>query len=312
VRSIALLVTLALLATGCGRSGRPSPEDGGMRVVQTKTPDPLERRPSEERGAVAGLEETRARVLVEKLAERLERARDPEVLTGELQKIREAGGVARELFSPITRFLKHRESYVRAAALEALAAIDPEQSRSFLIHGLDDSDPEVRQRSAGAWVIAGLRDLTPLLARLDRETDSRVQMAVLLVVEKLGGDEHVEPVGKLAEFLEPGVAIPALRFLVARKAVQFIPTILEMLRWQDGGLRAEAARGLLELGAKTKPVLLALCRGLLDDQASVARACHEALRGLTGQDWAFEALAEEGPKAAMVRTWTEWVEKNVP
>jgi HEAT repeat protein len=310
MKTCALFLVLGLGLVACSKKATEGDgAKGEVKSVTTATKtDPAPTTPA------VTAEETRAqmaKVMVGKLKERFQKKLNEDDLVELFAKVKEVGPNAKDLVPEVVKALTHGESFVRAEALSTLASIDPVGAKEKLLAALKDEATEVRQMAVQAWSAAGIQDLTPLLDHLKDEGESNIQTAVMMAVEKLGADAHVDVIGRMINTLEAGPARAALRFLVAKKALAYAPKVAELLNVNDVDLRMTAARGLAELGNGTKPVLLSLARGLLDEESPVRAACYEALKKLTGQSLAFNPAEEaEAARASMAKTWKEWIEKN--
>ncbi|MDQ6887198.1 MAG: HEAT repeat domain-containing protein [Gemmatimonadota bacterium] len=100
---------------------------------------------------------------------------------------------ASEAESALARLLEHEDHRVRAAASAALAKIGTPGAARHLRTALRDATRETRDGASDAMT-DGRRSsaVTALLGSLERERDPAVQIAVVTILGRLGGDEVAE------------------------------------------------------------------------------------------------------------------------
>lgn len=86
-----------------------------------------------------------------------------------------------------------------------------------------------------------------------------------------------------------------------------VPHLLPMLKDSDTFVRMVSARVLGD--AKCAESVGALIDALEDSEPSVREASAIALRDITGRDFGFDPLANEGERAKRVRAWRDWWKK---
>lgn len=317
---IVVSAVLVSVLSGCGGSKDAEATSGpdGKSAATTKTlvpekPPVVEATPGAPKsaGTVAAVtrDEARRQELARKIGDALDKATDSFDRAEHLSRAREVGPAAKPLWPRIVAALKDPEGMTRASAVAALAAIDPAACRPHLEQALKDKETEVREAAAEAWNAAGIKDVGPLLQALDVEVDQKVQLAAMLAIEKLADAGLAPAVAKAMGGVDPMAARPAVRFLVAKKAVAEGERIADLVNWHDAELRELASKALGELGVKGKPALLALTRALSDDVPQVRKAAYASLKSLTGQSFEFDPDAKD-PSEAGIRLWKEWIEKG--
>lgn len=152
----------------------------------------------------------------------------------------------------LVRILKHRETMVRRAAAEGLAAMGSKAKPALpaLTEALEDEDPDTRYHAAVAVAKAGhanlaARALGEVLSR--RYSDKREQVVARLA--ELGGD-----------------AAPA------------VPALVETLKNRDANVRRLAAVALGNIGPHAGKAAPALRAALRDRKYAVHEAAREALK----------------------------------
>ncbi len=292
-----------LLLSSCGKKSEPADVKPEVKTLTTTAPDKAESTPA---APVVSREDAKRRKMVELLRTRLAEVKDEIERAEVLGHAKDLAGAAKPILDLVVAAAKDKDPMVRGAAVEAIAAIDPEGARAHLETALKDGDAEVRTKAAEGWLLAKLKDLAPLIALAKEEIDPRVQVAALLAVEKLGDASLVAKVAGTLASLDPLAAKPALRFLIANKAaaIPHADKILDLLTWRDSELRGLAAAAIGTLEVRSKPAFEGLIRGLADDAEGVRKAAFESLKALTGNNFEYDPGARPGvaPKAeALIR-----------
>jgi hypothetical protein len=311
-----IFASFLLSITGCGdgSSDRQSTEPEKRPEVKTLTAEKpateTKRAPSQpEQLPAVSRQEAMQRAKAAMLGTDLEKTTDSLDRAEILAKIKEVGAPAKGIWNQVVAALKDEDSTARAAALEALVAIDAGLARPYLENGLKDLEAEVRRAAAESWRVAGIKDVLPLLKSVVEETDPRTQLAAMMSIEKLADPSLTAQVADTVKYLDPSAAKPAVRFLMANKAKDQGPKLIDLVNWQDAELRAIAARALQDLGVNTKPALLALVRALTDEQMAVRRAAIDALKSLTGTNLPYDPEDKAGLENT-AKLWKDWVDKN--
>ncbi|MBI3932520.1 MAG: HEAT repeat domain-containing protein [Acidobacteria bacterium] len=184
------------------------------------------------------------------------------VLKGEALKALSALPPERSLSTRIVPYVGHREAWIRAAALTALARTDRDEF-ALVLSGLD-SDPvwSVRGALAAALAAAGDEISVGILLSMLRDDDARVLPHVLDALVKARGGDAVE-------------------------------TLRAHLEHPDFAVRAAAAQGLADLkAAGASDALFAAYRRSLGDADIDARASQVAALAFQRDDAARAALRE--------------------
>lgn len=98
----------------------------------------------------------------------------------------------------LEKMLEHRDDRVRTAAATALAKLGPSVAAKGLRGALRDAPEEVRERAAEAMAMQRSGSVDSLVKALDREDDSRVQMAMVTALGQLGTPHAVEKLMDIA------------------------------------------------------------------------------------------------------------------
>jgi HEAT repeat protein len=98
----------------------------------------------------------------------------------------------------LEKMLEHRDDRVRTAAATALAKLGPGVAAKGLRGALRDAPEEVRERAAEAMALQRSGSVDSLVRALDREDDSRVQMAMVTALGQLGSSHAVEKLMDIA------------------------------------------------------------------------------------------------------------------
>ncbi len=98
----------------------------------------------------------------------------------------------------LEKMLEHRDDRVRTAAATALAKLGPGVAAKGLRGALRDAPEEVRERAAEAMAMQRSGSVDSLVRALDKEDDSRVQMAMVTALGQLGSPHAVEKLMDIA------------------------------------------------------------------------------------------------------------------
>ena len=98
----------------------------------------------------------------------------------------------------LEKMLEHRDDRVRAAAATALAKLGLGVAAKGLRGALRDAPEEVRERAAEVMALQRSGSVDSLVRALDREDDSRVQMAMVTALGQLGSSHAVEKLMDIA------------------------------------------------------------------------------------------------------------------
>ncbi len=304
-----LSATAILFLSACGGSepAKPAAPKGGTvyERIPESAPAPAATAP------VASVQDRGVGKAAEKVVEVLRGTEDEDEIVNLVARLGEYGEAARGVSPRVNDLLSHRSAAVRAAAVEALAAILKGDSASALRLALSDSEPEVRAAAATAFVPAGLTDPAPLHARLREEFDERVQAAIMKSVETISSDSSVEVILECLKDLEPGAVHPALRYLAARKKSDAWPSLLPFLSRADASLRAEVVRFFRTFSLRRRAVVDRLIATLkADKDEKVREEAHKLLKDWTEEDFGYDPNASDEDRAAKAALWRAWFEKN--
>jgi HEAT repeat protein len=310
-----LACALIVFVTACGGDDAP-PEPSRIKTIETTTPKKVEggdtkgTKPIPDATQPGSITEQKNRKKAEYFKKRLSEARISEDLGEVLADIAATGADMKRLAPEVRKCLENEDVFVREETLRALAAIDPGGCRPYLEKGLKDAEEDVRRAAVLAWRKAPIKDLSPLFAHLEDEIDPEVQRAISIAVREHGQDFHVGQVVRTMEEIAVSATKPLLEFLVAQKAVKHVDVFVDFLERSDPSVRAESARGLGELGVKTKPVLEALTRGLEDEGPRVRQASCLSLRKLTNKNFGFNVDGKEDARESSISAWREWIKNS--
>jgi HEAT repeat protein len=312
-----LVSALVLLCACGGEDKKPAPVDkgSGVQKLQRETPkDEGRLQPNEgTEKVVLSPEAVRLQQQIKLLRERLKEAEaddDFDAIAEQLGRISELGERGKDLWPQVLEAATHEDPFVRGFALQAAAKINPAASREVLEKALGDEEPSVREAVVQAWGTAGIKDLTPLLSRVNDEFDPKVQFAILHTVAEVGDASHMDQVVGVLDSLMPNALKPAVRFLAEKGGSAQAERIAGFIERDDMDLRVAVSRSLEQLGDKSKPVLLALTSTLTDDDLPVRMAGFTALKTLTGQDLGYDPRGPEETRANAAKAFQEWIDRN--
>ena len=158
----------------------------------------------------------------------------------------EAGG--RTDFMPVAdRLLGHADADVRAAALRARTAVEPDETR--LREALGDSSPLVRA-TALAGLLAGTaseEEARPLLEIILGERTPEARLALARAIQRKPVSAFLPVLDALAREPQDEVQKAVARSIGALGEQSFLPTLLEQLRRE--AVRPHARRAFREFGA---------------------------------------------------------------
>jgi len=255
-------------------------------------------------------EERRRQAMLRLLKEKLQKTSDSDERSDHLAEVMEFGEHAKSLWPEVAACFKDEEPFTRGVALEAAARIDKLKARELLERGLKDDEAEVREMASKAWAVAEIKDLSPLLDRIQSEFEPKVQFAVMVTVEKIGEKHHAPMVVQLLGDLDLNAVKPAVRFIAEKGEPAHIDQLAEFMERDDVDLRVLVARTMGKAGRKSKPILNNLANGLVDDEETVRTAAIEALKALTKEELGYDPLAPEEARRNGMKAWKEWIKKN--
>lgn len=102
---------------------------------------------------------------------------------------------ASEAEGELVRLLEHKDDRVRTAAAAALARFGTSRATPVSLNGVSDAAP---QRGAATALSVNGKSVNSLIRALDREVDSRVQMAMLAALGQLGTPQAIDKLVEIA------------------------------------------------------------------------------------------------------------------
>lgn len=255
----------------------------------------------------AKLAEEGATVLAAKLAKAIERTKDGFDRAELYAKAKGLGAAGKGLLAVLQQGLKDSEPVARAAALEAIAAIDMTAIGGSLVTALADRDPEVRMRALAVMEQQPTFDAELFFKAAGDEIDSTVQLAAMKILEKRATVAHGDKLVKLLGALDPKAAAPAIQLVVKLGLKQAAGRIAEFVNCHDEEARTAAAEALAVLGIGEKDQLKALVRALEDDSLRVRKAAYSALKKLTGKNIPFDPDGDDMDREGAVKAWKDAV-----
>lgn len=182
-------------------------------------------------------------------------------------------------------------------ALVKIGPLSPSDAKMFL-EGLKDKRESIRM--SAARLLGELRAdagwAVPELVRVLDDPAKEVRMNALSAIESIRQVDKEVISGIRKRLAGDGIAeirvlaADTVRKLGTAHADEVIPALAKALEDDDTRVRASAAKGLAEFGAKSKGVLTELRKGLRDKEAKVQVPCARAI-ALIGRD-AKEAIPD--------------------
>jgi cyclophilin family peptidyl-prolyl cis-trans isomerase len=163
-----------------------------------------------------------------------------------------AAPVDRGMREQITALIGHADPAIRAAAVQALAGIDPEQL-AFVLSGTDP-DPVWFVRSAlakAAGVIGGDLGLGLAFAAL-QDRDARVVPAALETLRRLKGSDAVDTLRKQTDQPDIAVRATAVAALAALRATDLLPVLGGAYALSLGDEEPYARAAIVEIAARER------------------------------------------------------------
>jgi AAA family ATP:ADP antiporter len=158
------------------------------------------------------------------------------------------------------RLMKHDDDEIRAAALRAMAAADPDEDQ--LRKHLEDDSPAVRLTAMVALLRAGLVDDDEaeknIVTWIDSDSEE-TRLALAQALRYLPGERFDWVFKDLAKVKQRGLSAAIARSVAAAPAERHVPMLIEMLATRDA--RADARSALLEIG---EPALDAIADAMHD------------------------------------------------
>jgi len=198
----------------------------------------------------------------------------------------------------VVRWLKERETRLRAMACEVIAVSPTDRSLAALVRVLGDTESEVRLAAVRALGRAGDTDaVSALLGQLD-DASNRVRVEVVRALGRLGDPRAVVPLVSKLKDSEPSVRRHVARVLGALADRRAVPSLIAALRDRSTGVRRVSLEALGKLGAAdARPAIVAVLEEEVSD-SGLRVAAIEALAGIATPaaiDRLIDELQREGP-----------------
>ena len=300
MRALLMLPLLALAFAACG--DKPAPDDSApvksLGKAELEKPVVAEAQPDAPK-LDAGVA-ARMAMAIEKTKDAFDRA--------ELyHKAKSLGAAGKALIPVLQKGLSDAEGVARAAAVEALAAIDATIGAAAASKALSDKDPEVRMRALAALDSLPAMDIESIIAFVRDEIDSTVQLAGVLVLEKKLTAAQGERVCFILGALDPKALVPCVRMVRKFALKAAVPKLATLVNCHDEDARVAVAEALAELGVPDKDALKGLVRALTDEALPVRKAAYAALKKLSGKDIRYNPEADEMELEDAQSAWKEAV-----
>jgi hypothetical protein len=311
-----VFAVLAVSVASCG--GSSSDQDKAEKAKdsmivlrredpEVKQPESGETKPAPPVEAAVSREEAARRARLAQARTALEKATNSDDRAEALTALQGFGPAAKDMWDLIVAALKDEEPYTRGQALITAASVDPQRARSLVEAGMDDPIAETRRMALSAFEKGGYPDTEVIILRQRDEIDGQVQLAAMLVAERLG-DEKLKPsVLAVLGSLTPPAAAAAVRYLAKIKAVDAADAMTPLLTQGTPEMRSTVIRSLEELKVTTKPVLLSIADCLMDDDITVRRAANTALESLTGDEYGFTPEGTEEERRKERDAWKAYI-----
>lgn len=293
-------LAVSILCAACGGEKEPpaaAPVKSLGAAVEKPKPVVEAAKPAEEA----------ASALAAKLAKAIERTKDGFDRAELYAKAKGLGAAGKGLISVLQKGLTDAEPIARAAALEAIAAIDMNALGGSLVTALADREAEVRMRALAIMDQQPAFDADLFFKAAGDEIDSTVQLAAMKILEKRATATHGEKLVKLLGALDPKAAAPGIQLVAKLGLKQAAGRVAEFVNCHDEEARVAAADGLATLGVGEKEQLKALVRALEDDSSRVRKAAYSALKKLSGKDIPYKPDGDDMDREDAVKAWKEAV-----
>lgn len=292
------LLALPLVFASCGDESRP---DGSEEVKTIGKAEPVKPAMTESQPSAPAADGG----LVTRMAAAIARATDSIDRAELYSRAKSLKVPAAELIPVLKKGLEDKEGVVRAAALDAIAALDAAEAAGAAAQCLADRDTEVRTRALAALEAAPVLNMDLLVGFVREEVESAVQLAGMLVLEKRLDAPQAERVTAVLGALDPKAAAPGLRLARKFTVKSAVPKIAGFVNCHDEEARLLAAEALGALGATDTDSLKALVRALMDESLRVRRASHAALKTLSGKSVPYDPEADEIEREDAQTAWKE-------
>ena len=299
MRAFLLFSVLSVALVSCGDSAAPADNApvkhlGDAVPQKPKDPEPI-----------AAVATSVQEGVPAKLAKAIERTKDAFDRADLYSKAKSLGAAGKPLLSVLQKGLVDAEGVARAAALEAIAAIDETAGAAAAATALRDKDAEVRMRALAVMDALPIVDIESVLAFVRDEIDSSVQLAGMLVVEKKLSAAQSDKVLGILGALDPKALAPAVRLVRKFGIKAAVPKLAGLVNCHDEDAREAVAGALAELGVADQDALKALVRALCDESVRVRRAVHAALKKLSGKNVPYNPEADEMDLSDAQAAWKE-------
>ncbi|MFT7619899.1 MAG: hypothetical protein ACI97A_003556 [Planctomycetota bacterium] len=218
-----------------------------------------------------------------KAISKLNGAKSVDAIVESLDRFRISGPKAAQYFSKIEPFIKHKDADVRATALDAMSAVDPEAAYRHQRAALEDEVALVRRKAVVVWSKHRPDDVGSLLSLLN-DDDARVQYEVIQALGAGKPDaETLSRVAKSVEDLDGSSAKAALILILPRRQeVSEFGTMVEyLLDHQDETTRLKTAETLRKSKVMSDQIAIKVAQTILEDPSpSVRRSCYAWLKAL--------------------------------
>ncbi len=203
----------------------------------------------------------------------------PAVVLRALELFEAAG---RTDFMPVAdRLLGHADPEVRAAALRARTAVDPDEDR--MREALGDPSPLVRATALAGFLAAAdaETDSSPLLEIILSERSPEARRALARVIQRRPVPVFLPVLEVLAREVDDSVQIAVARAIAELREESFLPVLLEQLRRE--AVRSEARRAFRAFGRQGLEFLEAALQDLTLPQ-ELRRHIPRTMAGFVARD----------------------------
>jgi len=271
---LGLIISVAVLAFLVVVLRDQSGNDECFPLIRSmRGPDPVERREAAVELGMLRLRGERATAAIPPLIEGLDDA-DQKVRVAAAESLLYFGPDAVSAVPVLARIMRTSRTDLQAPAIRLLGSIGSADARAVLIECLTDTDPERRLETIRELKSVGRNAVfvcPVLIEMLKNDTDAAVRQAILRLLVEIDTEPDRVLQAKLlatrdvsADLRKAGLSSLHPPTFRSPDPVPFLGVFQEALRDQNADVRAEAMRGLSDIGLSHPGAIPSLCDALRD------------------------------------------------